>query len=95
MRESSLQAHGIQKPSVEQVIYLYNDDVNSYGTGKEKTFISVSAPGSATAEKLLHSDLRRERIPNDPQILEKSVHVRHVMHALDEVNKKIRYLRPR
>lgn len=83
-----LQAHGIQKPSVEQVIYLYNDDVNSYGTGKEKTFISVSAPGSATAEKLLHSDLRRERIPNDPRILEKSVHVRHVLHALDEVNKK-------
>lgn len=83
-----LQAHGIQKPSVEQVIYLYNDDVNSFGTGKEKTFISVSAPGSATAEKLLHSDLRRERIPNDSQILEKSVHVRHVMHALDEVNKK-------
>ena len=89
-----LKAHHIQKPTAEQVIYLYNDDVNSYGSGKEKTFISVSAPGAAKAEKFLHSDLRRERIPNDPRILENSVHVRHVMHALDELNRKFPLIEP-
>jgi hypothetical protein len=89
-----LRAHGIQKPTAEQVIYLYNDDVNSYGTGKNKTFVSVSAPGAGSAEKLMHPDLHRERIPNDSRILEKSVHVRHVMHALEEVNKKFPLLEP-
>jgi hypothetical protein len=83
-----LKAHGIQKPTAEQVIYVYNDDVNSYGTGKDKKFVCVSAPGTASSEKLMHPDLRRERIPNDLRILENSDHVRHVMHALDEVNKK-------
>lgn len=83
-----LKAHGILNPTDQQVIYLYNDDVNSFGSGNHKTFVSVSAPGSAAAEKLIHADLRRERIPNDPRILQESVHVRHVMHALKQVNTK-------
>lgn len=89
-----LKAHGIQKPTAEHVIYLYNDDVNSYGTGKDKTFVSVSAPAAGSAEKLMHPDLHRERIPNDSRILEKPVHVRHVMHALEQVNKKFPLLEP-
>jgi hypothetical protein len=81
-------AHGIEKPTAEQVIYGYNDDVNSYGSGKDKGFVSVSLHGEKQTQQLIHHDLRREKYPTDPRILEHSQHVKHVMHALDEVNKK-------
>lgn len=82
-------AHGIDKPTAEQVIYGYNDDVNSYGSGKDKGFVSVSLRGEKETQKFLHHDLRREKYPTDPRILEHSQHVKHVMHALHEVNEKV------
>jgi hypothetical protein len=80
-------AHGIEKPSVDQIIYGYNDDVNSYKNGNDKAFVSVSAPKERDAEKLLHKDLKREKYPIDPRIVATSAHVRHVKRELENVNR--------
>lgn len=79
--------HGIKHPNAQQVIYGYNDDVNSYTEGGERRYTSILHGSQKMAERLLHKGLRREMYPTDERILAASMHLRNVMAQLDMVNK--------
>jgi hypothetical protein len=78
--------HGITKPTTEQIVYGYNHDVESLGKGATKKYISPD-PAQLRIERLLHKDLKQEPYPIAPEVTKASVHVQHVMHQLDAVNR--------
>lgn len=77
-----LRAHGIEKPSNEQLAYGYNPDVFSFSNGHGGKEYKSLYQAQIKLMQIMHSDLKKEYYPTSVEITSKSAHVNNVMSKL-------------